>query len=150
MKLRTQKRVAGQLLKCGSGRVRFDPDKLDIISQAITREDIRKLISDGVIVKKQAKGISRVRANVRMLKKRKGLRRGPGKRKGTANARLGDKVKWMLKIRAQRRLLRILKETGDITRRAYRKLYGMAKGNAFRDKGHLVSSVEAMKKRGDI
>ncbi|MBW1903639.1 MAG: 50S ribosomal protein L19e [Deltaproteobacteria bacterium] len=150
MKLRTQRRVASKLLKCGSERVTFDPEQLDKIAQAITREDIRKLISDGVISKKQAKGISRARANVRMFKKRKGLRRGIGKRKGTANARLGDKKKWMLKIRAQRKLLVILKTAGDITRQAYRKLYRMAKGNAFRDKGHLRTSVEQMKKRGDI
>ena len=150
MKLRTQRRVASELLKCGSERVTFDPEQLDKIAQAITREDIRKLISDGVISKKQAKGISRVRANVRMFKRRKGLRRGIGKRKGTANARLGDKKKWMLKIRAQRKLLVILKTAGDISRQAYRKLYRMAKGNAFRDKGHLRTSVEQMQKRGDI
>ena len=75
MKLRTQRRLAGELLKCGSERVWLDPEQLDKIAQAITREDIRKLIADGVIVKKQAKGISRVRANIRMFKKRKGLRR---------------------------------------------------------------------------
>ncbi len=150
MNLRNKKRVASKLLKCGEGRVRFDPEKAELISQAITREDIRKLIKEGVISKKQIQGISRARANVIMLKKRKGLRRGPGKRKGSANARFGKKKKWMLKIRAQRRLLNILKDAGDITRRTYRRLYGMAKGNAFRDKGHLVTSIEQMKKRGDL
>ena len=150
MNLKNQKRVASEILKCGVGRVAFNPEKVDAIDQAITREDIRKLIKEGAIKKKQIQGISRARANVIMLKKRKGLRRGPGKRKGTANARFGTKKKWMLKIRAQRRLLRALKDTGDLTKRAYRKLYSMAKGNAFRDKGHLVTSVEQMKKRGDI
>ncbi len=150
MKLRTQRRLAGDLLKCGSERVRFDPGQLDKISQAITREDIRKLISEGAISKRQAKGVSRARANIRMFKKRKGLRRGPGKRKGTAGARFKKKDRWMLKIRAQRKLLRALKTAGEVTRQAYRKLYRMAKGNAFRDKGHLRTSVEQMKKRGEI
>ena len=150
MKLRTQKRMAAEILKCGQARVKFDPEQLDRISAAITRDDIRRLIDDGVISKQQAKGISRARANIIMFKKRKGLRRGPGKRKGTSNARLPDKAKWMMKIRAQRRVLRELRENGELTKTAYRKLYKMAKGNAFRDKRHLATSIEQMKKRGDL
>lgn len=145
MNLRNQKRLASEILKCGQGRVWLDPEQLDRIDEAITREDIRSLIKQGVIKKKQKQGVSRARARVLMKKKRKGLRKGPGKRKGTANARLGDKKKWMQKIRAQRKLLKQLRDEGKLSRRVYRKLYRMSKGNAFRDKGHLMASLEAIK-----
>ena len=50
-KLEFQKRVAADLLGCGVNRVRFDQERLDEISEAITREEIRFLIKDGAIYK---------------------------------------------------------------------------------------------------
>jgi len=135
--------MAKELLNCGSERVWFDPAQLERISQAVTREDIRKLIDSGVISKHQKQGVSRVRAKVIAKQKRKGLRKGPGKRKGTANARLGKKSKWMLKIRALRKLLKGLRKEGTVDRSTYRKLYLKSKGNAYRDKGHLMTNLES-------
>ena len=136
------------MLKCGVERVWFDPDRLEDVASAITRQDIRMLIDQKVIVKKQKQGISRARANVLMRKKRKGLRRGPGKRKGTASARLSSKQRWMTKIRAQRRLLKKLRTSGKINKKTYRKFYKLAKGNSFRDKGHLMANIQQTKERG--
>ena len=58
-KLEFKKRVAADLLGCGVNRVRFDQERLDEISEAITREEIRFLIKDGAIYKAPEKGTSR-------------------------------------------------------------------------------------------
>ena len=142
--MRTQRRLASELLKCGSDRIWFDPEHKDDIARAITREDVRRLIRKGFIKKKQIKGVSRARANVLAEKKKKGRRQGHGKRKGTSNARLPRKKKWILKIRSQRKFLRELKKEGTLSG-MYRKLYLMAKGGVFRSKAHLKLILNQLK-----
>jgi large subunit ribosomal protein L19e len=44
MTLEFQKRLAADLMKCGTSRVRFDPERLDEIESAITRAEIKNLI----------------------------------------------------------------------------------------------------------
>ena len=149
MKLSTQRRIASELLKCGEGRVWFDPEHLDEIARAITREDIRRLIKKGIIKKKPVRGTSRARARILAEKKKKGRRRGQGSRKGKKTARMPKKLAWILKIRALRRVLRELREKGEVSRRLYRRLYALAKGGAFRSKAHLLSFVQQLKERGE-
>ena len=72
MNLKPQRRMAAEILKCGKNRVYFDPYLVEDISLAITREDIRNLIKQGVIQKKYKKGISKQRKNVRHERKKKG------------------------------------------------------------------------------
>lgn len=117
--LRSIRRMAAEILKVGENRVWIDPENIDRAIEAITREDIKALIKDGVIKKKPEKGISR-------RKKRK--RKGPGSRKGSS---LSDKIKWIMKVRAQRKFIKQLKMRKIIDRSTYRKLYKMIKGNAF-------------------
>ena len=148
MKLNLQRRMAASLLKCGKDRVWFDPEHMEEIARAITRQDIRRLIKKGYIDKKQVKGTSRVRARELEEKKKKGRRKGPGSRKGKKTARSPRKLLWMIKIRAQRKLLRELKEKGEIGRKIYRRLYMIAKGGMFRSKSHLLSYIKQMKERG--
>ena len=87
MNLKPQKRMAAEILKCGENRVYFDPYLIEDISLAITREDIRNLIKQGVIQKKYKTGISKHRKYIRHQRKKKGRARGLGKRKGTKHAR---------------------------------------------------------------
>ncbi len=141
MKLTTQKRIAADVMKVGISRVWMDPQFEDEISLAITREDIRRLVDEGAIQKKQKIGVSRGRARYKMQQKRKGQRRGPGRRKGKHTATLSKKDRWMMKIRPMRRELRRLREEGRITRRVYRDLYLKAKGNAFRNTAHLRTYI---------
>ena len=147
MNLRVQKRIASELMKCGVNRVRFDPEHLDNISRAITREDMRKLIKKGFVKKKKIQGISRGRTRKIEAQKKKGRRKGPGRRQGTSNARLSKKERWMIKIRAQRKFLNVLKEAGDISRSLYRQLYLKAKGGIFRSKAHIKTFIEHTKER---
>lgn len=137
MKLSVQKRLAADVLNCSPNRVKFAPDRLVDIKEAITKADIRSLISDGLIIKQPEQGVSRARAKVRANQRRKGLQRGPGKRKGKATAIVPSKVAWMAKVRAQRDLLRELKEKTIIDQSTYKNLYRKSKGGFFRNKRHI-------------
>lgn len=131
MSLKNQRRLAAKILKVGEGRVWIDPDRIEDVEMAITREEIRKLIHEEVIKALPKKGISRARARTIREKKKKGRRRGPGRRSGTKHARLSKKEAWMRKIRALRKKLRDLREKRMITETVYRKLYRMAGSGVF-------------------
>ncbi len=62
MNLTTQKRLAADLLKVGVNRVWIDPNNLEEVSRAITREGVNKLIQDGYIKARPKKGISSYRS----------------------------------------------------------------------------------------
>ena len=70
-------------MKCGNSRIWISPDALDRLKEAMTKEDVRLLIKDGVIRWKKESGHSRGRARVLQAKKRKGRKSGEGKRSGT-------------------------------------------------------------------
>jgi large subunit ribosomal protein L19e len=123
--------MAAEVLKCGENRVYFDPYLIDEIKMAITREDIRNLVKEGIILKKYKQGNSKYRKNLRHERKKKGRSRGIGKRKGKKHARLPKKIIWMNRIRPQRRELKKLRDRKLITTATYRKLYKNAKGGMF-------------------
>lgn len=131
MSLKAQRRMAAEILKCGENRVYFDPYLIDEISMAITREDVRNLVKEGIIKKKYKKGISNFRKKVLHERKKRGRARGLGKRKGTKLSRTPKKEAWMKKIRPQRRELKKLRDRKLITTTTYRKLYKNAKGGMF-------------------
>ena len=62
MNLTTQKRLAASILKVGLNRVWMDPERMEEISMAITREGVMQLINDGAIKAKPQKGISSYRS----------------------------------------------------------------------------------------
>ncbi|RJS84305.1 50S ribosomal protein L19e, partial [Candidatus Bathyarchaeota archaeon] len=121
--LKSQRRLAASILKVGENRVWIDPKRMEDVESAITREEIRKLIHEGAIKAHKKKGVSRGRARIIHQKKKKGLRRGPGSRSGARKARQPRKKMWIMKIRALRRRLRLLKERHVISRSVYRRLY---------------------------
>jgi len=141
--LRNQRRLAAQILKVGQDRVWIDPNRIEDVEAAITREEIRKLIHEGVIKPLKEKGVSRARARVVHEKKKKGLRRGPGSRSGAAKAKVSKKEAWMNKIRALRKRLRELKAQKVITESIYRKLYVMAKSGKFASVADMERYIKA-------
>ena len=132
-----QRRLAARVLKCGSGRVRFDESKLDEIKKAITAFDIRRLANQGVIRKVQAQGVSRARAKKRTAQRRKGRQSGHGSRKGASGARQKPKRTWVLGVRAQRALLQTLREGALISKETFKDLYRKVKGGYFRSRNHI-------------
>jgi len=115
----------------GTNRVWIDPERLEDVEVAITREEIRKLIHEGAIKSEPEKGISRVRARIWHEKKKKRLRGGPGTRKGSSGAKITKKQAWMQRIRTLRRTLREWKANRALTKSAYRQLYTIAGSGAF-------------------
>ncbi len=145
MDLSYQRRLAAEILGVGESRIRFDPENLDKVASAVTREDIRRLIKEGIIYVEPEHSNSRGRWRIRHEQRKKGRRRGPGRRKGSAGARQDKKRVWVNKIRKLRRFLRYLRDKGIIDRKTYRKLYMMAKGGAF---DSLASLKRYMKDHG--
>jgi large subunit ribosomal protein L19e len=131
MNLKAQRRMASEILKCGENRIYFDPNLIEDIKMAITREDIHNLIKGGVIQKKYKTGVSNFRKKLRHERKKKGRARGIGKRKGTKHARTPKKRSWIRRIRPQRRELKKLRNKKLIANSTYRKLYKNAKGGMF-------------------
>merc|ERR1712228_952338 len=76
------------------------------ISNANSRQNVRRLIKNGLIIQKPQAVHSRARTRKNALARRKGRHSGPGKRKGTANARMPVKELWMRRMRVLRRLLK--------------------------------------------
>lgn len=137
MNLKTQKRIASNVLDVSAKRVVFSTEHLSDIKEAITRQDIQGLISQGVIRKVQEKGISRVRARKIQIQKKKGRKQGQGSRKGKKTARAPKKKVWMAKIRLQRLFLKKLLTSKKIPTTTYRSLYRKSKGGFFRSKRHI-------------
>jgi large subunit ribosomal protein L19e len=140
--LRLQKRLAGSILKCGVNKVWIDPNEIGDIQGATTRQQVRKFIRDGFVIKKPQKIHSRFRARKRAVEVKKGRHLGMGKRKGTSNARNPVRVLWRRKQRAYRRLLSRYRETGHIDSRMYHRLYLRAKGGTFKNRANLIDHID--------
>ena len=143
--MRIQKRLAGQVMNVSPKRVRFDNERLADIKEAITKTDIRLLVSEKAITRVQEKGVSRGRARKIKVQKSKGLRKGPGSRQGKPTARLPRKEKWMNKVRSQRAFLSELKIKGIISLKTYRDMYLKSKGGFFRSTRHIKLYLEEHK-----
>ena len=142
MNLRSQKRMAAEVMGTGKSRVWIDPDRVNDVAEAITKQDIRNLIESGVIKKKKAKGTSKGRARKTASQKKKGRRKGHGSRKGSKGARKKRKDNWKEKIRAIRKKLKEMRDSEEITRDEYRELYRKSKGGFFRNKKHMQIYIE--------
>ncbi|CCC12799.1 predicted ribosomal protein L19 [Sordaria macrospora k-hell] len=134
--LRTQKRLASSVLGVGQRKIWLDPNEVSEISNANSRQTIRKLVADGLIIKKPVTMHSRSRARELNLARRIGRHRGFGKRKGTADARMPEVL---------RRLLVKYRASGKIDKHLYHELYHLAKGNTFKHKRALVEHIHRAK-----
>ncbi|BBL61612.1 MAG: 50S ribosomal protein L19e [Methanobrevibacter arboriphilus] len=137
MNLTTQKRLAASILKVGVNKVWIDPEQIEEVSRAITREGVKQLIDQKAIKAKPQKGISSYRSKKLAEQKKKGRRKGRGSIKGAKYARTPKKQAWMTTIRALRKDLKTMRDAEEIDVTTYRKLYRMAKGGAFRSKSYM-------------
>ena len=132
-----QRRLASKILKCGEHRIRFDPERLDDIKEAITKTDVRSLINQGAITRRRALNTSRFWTRKRKEQKSHSKQKGHGSRKGKKTARLPPKRVWINKIRLQRRYIKSLRDAKMISTTDYHELYMKSKGGFFRSIHHL-------------
>jgi len=141
--LTNQRRLASKILGVGGNRVWIDPERVEDVEGAITREEVRKLIHEKIIRASPEKSVSRARAKTLLEKKRKGRRKGPGSYGGSGRAAVSKKDAWMLKIRALRRNLRELKASRVITEKTYTQYYRMAGSGRFSSVADLERYLKA-------
>ena len=144
--LRAKKRLVSRVTGVGIHRIRFDADHLDDIADAITRANIRSLITANTIKIKSFTGTSKGRAHQKKAQRNK---RGTtqGSKQGRKGARVGKKEVYVAKVRALRRLLKIAKDRKDLTNPEFWSLYKKVGGNTVRNKAHLRTLIDEIKEK---
>lgn len=139
--LRAKKRLISRVTGAGIHRIHLKPDRLDDVTDAITRDNIRGLITAGYVTLRPIKGTSRGRAQYKLDQRNK---RGTkqGSKQGRKGARTKRKQTYVAKVRALRRLLKIAKERRDITNPEFWILYRKVGGNTVRNKAHLRQLIQ--------
>lgn len=142
--LRAKKRLASRVTGVGVHRIKFDSEHLDDIADAITRQNIRSLITANTISFRPVKGTSRGRAQ---HKKEQRAKRGTkqGSKQGKKGARVGKKEVYIAKVRSLRYILKVAKDRKEITNREFWALYKKVGGNTVRNKAHLRTLIEETK-----
>lgn len=139
--------LASKVLNCGKNKIWLDPSEKEKINQVSTREQVRTLIEDNVIIKKLDKHNSKGRSRIHKEAMAKGRHMGLGKRLGTANARLNKKTLWIKKIRVMRKNLKEMKDNGKISAEEHQLFRKRAKGNLFKNsvtmKDHILKKQAA-------
>lgn len=131
MNLKNKKELAKKVLKVGKNRIIFNPEGLNEIKEAITKQDILNLQQEGIISIKPIRGR-------RKITKRK-TKRGPGKVRKTIRNRKQVYVKLTRKLRDY---LKILRNRGIIERDLYKDLRKKIKIRYFKNKAHLKDYLE--------
>jgi ribosomal protein L19E len=131
MKEERAKQIASQILNSGVSRIKILPNAIEDVKKALTRSDIKKLIEE--------KKIIAVAKKQKMKKERK----KKSVKKGSAKAR--KSVRWEDIVRAQRRLLKKLKEEKKITNQTFKKVYKLIKSGNFSSKSSLLTFLKDQK-----
>lgn len=132
-------------MKCGKRKVWIDPAETETLALANSRQSIRRMIKNGLIIRKPQAMHSRARVQIRLDAKRRGNHTGYGKRRGTHNARISEKTLWMRRLRVLRRLLRKYREQDKIDKHMYAHFYALTKGNRYKTKRVLIEQIHKKK-----
>lgn len=131
MNLESKKRLAAKTLNVGLERIKFNTSRLDEIKEAITKQDIRDLHSDGAIMIKEIKG--------RKAKVEKKTRRRAGKVRKKIK---GRKRNYVIITRKLRAYLKELKDQTKIDTEKYNSLNRKIKMKEFKSKRQLKDHLK--------
>jgi len=134
--LRSKKRMAMQVLGVGKNRVWLDPERLQDIKEAVTKQDIEALIKEKIIKKKPIVGNKKRAHGKRLERKRKGRRRGVGNRRKRIIHRKTD---YILRIRKMRKYLKRIKTL--VSKEEYAQLKKLVNGGEIREIKELKNRV---------
>ena len=140
------RRLTAHILGVGEKKILITDGLNERIGEAITKDDVRQLIKDGIVRKRRGNEHSRGRARILHAKRKKGRKRGKGRRYGTKKARSQTKKKWQMSVRAQRKKLREMRVKKMNLRISYRKAYNRIKGGFFKEKKQLDTLLVGEKK----
>jgi|TARA_B110000014_G_C19891373_1_gene461193 large subunit ribosomal protein L19e len=143
--LKAKKLLVSRIVGVGVNRVRFDSEHLDDVADAITRDDIRSLITANTISIKSFKGTSRGRAKTKKIQKSK-RGTGQGSKKGRKGARVGKKAVYVKKVRSLRYILKIAKDRKEIDNKIFKSIYKKIGGNTIRNRAHLRTVISEEQK----
>ena len=135
MNLKTKKQLAAKTLGVGKRRIIFNQDNLADIKEAITKQDIKTLYDEGMILIKPVKGRKKI-----MKRKTK---KGPGKIKLKINNRKQEYVKLTRKLR---KYLKELKNRGDVDRELYYNLRTKIKMRTFKSRAQFKEYIDNLDK----
>lgn len=134
MKLGRKKELASRALGVGKKRIVFSTEGVNEIKEAITKQDIKDLVSEGIIKVKNPSG----RLSKTAGKKRK-KRKTPGNIKKKVNKR---KQEYVALVRKLRKYIKELRKQGKINREEYIDLRKKIKNKYFKSKSNLKRYLE--------
>ncbi len=135
MNLRNKKQLAAKTLNIGKSRILFIESRKDEIKEAITKQDIRDLVSSGAIKIKEKKGRKKIKEKKRS--------RGPGKIKKKIKSRKKDYVIMTRKLR------KYSKESfirGEITKDELKEIRKKIRNKEFKSQKNLKEYVGGLKR----
>ncbi len=131
MKLEKKKSLASRALGIGKERIVFNSERLNEIKEAITKQDIKDLVSAGAIHIKDKKG--------RKKAKEESRRRGYGKVRQKPKK---GKTQYVILTRKLRSFIKHSKDTGKISQESYLELRKEVRNRTFKSLAHLKERIK--------
>lgn len=135
MQLSKKKELASRTLKIGKSRVIFNTQRLDEIKEAITKQDIKDLVSSKAII------IGEITGTKTRVKRK--TRRRAGSMKKKVNTRKRDYMTLTRKLRAY---LSELKKHGTVGAEDFWKIRKEIRAKQFRSKAHMKERIQQIEK----
>tara|TARA_Y100000034_G_scaffold63843_2_gene77177 strand:- start:7628 stop:8047 length:420 start_codon:yes stop_codon:yes gene_type:complete len=133
VKLENKKNLAARVLNVGKSRIVFNTSSLAQIKEAITKQDIKDLVQDKLIIIKPIKGT--------LKKKKRKTRRRQGSIRKKPSTRKQDYVILTRKLRAH---LLVLKSRSKISPENFNLLRKEIRAKSFRSLSHMKERISAI------
>jgi len=131
MNLKKKKELAARTLGVGIARISLNPERVDEIKEAITKQDIRDLVANSSIKIKPKKGRRKAKPGT--------ARRGAGKVKKKINKR---KHEYMRLTRKLRKHLKEMRARNLVNDKLYEKARKQIKAKSYRSLAHFKELIK--------